>query len=61
MLSTILGFSAFGLAARFGQLAIQQRPLLSSEFLQSQTRTRLDPNPCSPVLLTFNPRTHTNR
>lgn len=34
MLSTILGFSAFGLAARFGQLAIQRRPLLSSEFLE---------------------------
>jgi hypothetical protein len=32
MLSTILGFSAFGLAARFGQLAIQRRPLLASQF-----------------------------
>jgi len=31
MLSTILGFSAFGFAARVGQLAIQKRPLFSSE------------------------------
>ncbi|KAF9787442.1 hypothetical protein BJ322DRAFT_989394, partial [Thelephora terrestris] len=30
MLSTVLGFSVFGLAARFGQLAIQQRPLSSN-------------------------------
>ncbi|KAF9648716.1 hypothetical protein BDM02DRAFT_3115049 [Thelephora ganbajun] len=30
MLSTILGFSAFGFAARVGQLAIQQRPLFSN-------------------------------
>lgn len=31
MLSTVLGFSAFGFAARVGQLAIQKRPLFSSE------------------------------
>ena len=31
MLSTILGFSAFGFAARVGQLAIQKRPLFASE------------------------------
>lgn len=31
MLSTVLGFSAFGFAARIGQLAIQKRPLFSSE------------------------------
>jgi hypothetical protein len=31
MLSTILGFSAFGFATRVGQLAIQKRPLFSSE------------------------------
>jgi len=30
MLSTILGFSAFGLAARFGQLGIQKRNLFSN-------------------------------
>jgi len=30
MLSTILGFSAFGFAARVGQLAIQKRPLFSN-------------------------------
>lgn len=31
MLSTILGFSAFGFATRVGQLAIQKRPLFTSE------------------------------
>jgi len=31
MLSTVLGFSAFGFAARVGQLAIQKRPLFSSQ------------------------------
>jgi len=30
MLSTILGFSAFGLASRFGQLGIQKRNLFSN-------------------------------
>jgi len=30
MLSTVLGFSAFGFAARVGQLAIQKRPLFSN-------------------------------
>jgi len=30
MLSTILGFSAFGFAARVGQLAIQKRPLFAN-------------------------------
>ncbi|VDB94296.1 unnamed protein product [Peniophora sp. CBMAI 1063] len=28
LLSTVLGFSAWGLASRFGQLGIQRRPLL---------------------------------
>jgi hypothetical protein len=30
MISSILGFSAFGLAARFGQLGIQKRNLFES-------------------------------
>ncbi|KAG9314978.1 hypothetical protein JVU11DRAFT_4087 [Chiua virens] len=30
LLSTILGFSAFGLASRFGQLAIQKRNLMEN-------------------------------
>lgn len=32
LLSTVLGFSAFGLASRFGQLAIQKRNLMDSAF-----------------------------
>ncbi|KAF8554637.1 hypothetical protein OG21DRAFT_1412225 [Imleria badia] len=30
LLSTVLGFSAFGLASRFGQLAIQKRNLMDN-------------------------------
>ncbi|KAI9574009.1 hypothetical protein HD554DRAFT_579551 [Boletus coccyginus] len=30
LLSTVLGFSAFGLASRFGQLAIQKRNLMEN-------------------------------
>jgi hypothetical protein len=30
LLTNILGFSLFGLAARFGQLGIEKRPLMSS-------------------------------
>lgn len=48
MLSTILGFSAFGLAARFGQLAIQKRPLLSSEFPESRACICRKTNPAFP-------------
>jgi hypothetical protein len=32
LLSTVLGFSVFGLASRFGQLAVQKRNLMDSVF-----------------------------
>ena len=35
LLSTVLGFSVFGLASRFGQLAIQKRNLMDSVFFSS--------------------------
>ena len=35
LLSSILGFSLFGLGARIGQLGIQKRNLLESTFLSS--------------------------
>ena len=47
LLSTVLGFSAFGLASRFGQLAIQRRNLMDSMFFSSHpySSTRF---PCRP-------------
>lgn len=38
MLTTILGFSAFGLAARLGQLGMQKRSLISSALRRSRSR-----------------------
>lgn len=35
LLGTVLGFSAFGLASRFGQLAIQKRNLMDSMLLST--------------------------
>jgi hypothetical protein len=38
-LANIIGFSLFGLAARFGQLGIQKRNLFESEYFPSSTLT----------------------
>ena len=46
LLSSILGFSLFGLGARMGQLGIQKRNLLdsTSSFLSYKTCTCPDPD-----------------
>ena len=43
LLSSILGFSLFGLGARIGQLGIQKRNLLESAFPTPLTRLKAPP------------------
>jgi|ERR1700722_6090789 len=42
LLSNIVGFSLFGLAARFGQLGIQKRSLISSTFTSQHSQLIAD-------------------
>lgn len=41
LISTVLGFSAFGLASRFGQLAIQRRNLMDSVLFSTEYPTSI--------------------
>jgi hypothetical protein len=57
MWTTVAGFSVFGLAARFGQLGIQKRPLLSSapavHAFVSASHLRADPAGHAIAMATF--------